>query len=546
MVTEIVVGILAFAGGTTFGALVRQPEINKLKEQVRCLENELSNMHNTVENLAVDIELIRLIQLVKDNPELTDLANKKINGSSPTDFGVLVYSYTVKEYLELKAKYLLEKKDLTNEEVTFIDCFTLFNQNRIDADKQLEIKKFLKDYICEKYAEELSKKMFPNVSGVMKQVDGKLASYKEVEAEKAAKIKYDKVVSDLEKLFLIDSNQTRLMYSVQLRMIQYDIDKSPDKNDKDKQAIQHKISWRDAWKKSILDSVCEDKNRLTYFIKDDDILYQEWNKCVISSKDYNWIYLVGLECALFKPYTKLSKEDKNLWKGLKLKYNYLEDVFCKRQHKINADDIKKYRSSYKKNISRLEKNAEKAIIAATTIAVVSIATGGVASALAPEIAVAIVGDSLALSGAALTNASLALIGGGSLAVGGMGMAGGTAIITGGGVLVGALSTGMSATAASLISVNGLGIQSSALLLTFCDIYLKHQSYFDITVKHIIDALNENIKNCEVIAEDINKQDEKDKEDKKMLKQIKNNVKYIKRCVSILESEKTKFQKRIDK
>lgn len=364
------------------------------------------------------------------------------------------------------------------------------------------------------------------------------------EKEKQEKIKYNKVISDLEKLFLIDSEQTRIMYSIQLRMIQYDIDNSPLKTDKDYQVQQRKIAWRDQWKQEILNNVCADKYRTAYFIKDDDFLYSELNKCLIRCKSYNWIYLVALECTLFKPYSKFSKNDKNIWKGLKVKSDYLCDVFCKKQHKVSNDDIKIYRSTYKKNLSKLDKNFEKAIITATTIAIASLATGGAASVLAPEIAVAIVGDSLLLSGAALTNASLALIGGGSLAVGGMGMAGGTAIITGGGVLVGALSSGMSATAAGILSVNGLGLHSSALLLTFCDVVLKKQKNFDIVAKHIIDALKENVENCEKIKNEIKTQKEKDKEDKEILKQINENLKYINRCISILEKEKDKFTKKL--
>lgn len=544
MVTEIVVGILAFAGGATFGALVRQPEINKLKEQVKTLEIELSNMHDTVEDLVNDIELIRLAQDIKDNNELFEAAKRKMEGASETDLGTLIYSYAFKEYLEIKVKFLIERKDISEEESIFLDSYTLFMQSRVEPDKQLDIKKFLKEYITDKYNDEISSKEFPDLRSIVATLDCKLEEYKKAEEEKQEKIKYNKVISDLEKLFLIDSEQTRIMYSIQLRMIQYDIDNSPLKTDNDYQVQQHKIAWRDQWKQEILNNVCDDKYRTAYFIKDDDFLYSELNKCLIRCKSYNWIYLVALECALFKPYSKFSKNDKNIWKGLKVKSDYLCDVFCKKQHKVSNDDIKIYRSTYKKNLSKLDKNFEKAIITATTIAIASLATGGAASVLAPEIAVAIVGESFLLSGAALTNASLALIGGGSLAVGGMGMAGGTAIITGGGVLVGALSSGMSATAACILSVNGLGIHSSALLLTFCDVVLKKQKNFDIVAKHIIDALKENVENCEKIKNEIKTQKEKDKEDKEILKQINENLKYINRCISILEKEKDKFTKKL--
>ena len=54
------------------------------------------------------------------------------------------------------------------------------------------------------------------------------------------------------------------------------------------------------------------------------------------------------------------------------------------------------------------------------------------------LAAALGANTAALSGAALTSASLAFLGGGALAAGGAGMAGGTMLIVGGGALLGAV------------------------------------------------------------------------------------------------------------
>lgn len=90
-----------------------------------------------------------------------------------------------------------------------------------------------------------------------------------------------------------------------------------------------------------------------------------------------------------------------------------------------------------------------------SIAVLTVATGGVSFAAAPFIATTLgsagilgaasTGTAIStLSGAASTSASLAALGGGSIASGGFGMAGGTAVVTGTGALGGA-ATGASVT-----------------------------------------------------------------------------------------------------
>ncbi len=85
-----------------------------------------------------------------------------------------------------------------------------------------------------------------------------------------------------------------------------------------------------------------------------------------------------------------------------------------------------------------------------TLAVVAttVATGGVALAIAPAIgaAVSTVGFGVAggtLSGAAASSAGLAALGGGSLVAGGTGMAGGTAIVTVMGAGTGAITSSSS-------------------------------------------------------------------------------------------------------
>ena len=101
-----------------------------------------------------------------------------------------------------------------------------------------------------------------------------------------------------------------------------------------------------------------------------------------------------------------------------------------------------------------------------------------AGALAPEIAVALVGSQFAgLNGAALTSACLAYFGGGAVAMGGLGMAGGTAAIVGGGALLGAgvgVAAGGATTAISILGKKGTIMQSAKLMVSFREIFLNDE------------------------------------------------------------------------
>ena len=99
--------------------------------------------------------------------------------------------------------------------------------------------------------------------------------------------------------------------------------------------------------------------------------------------------------------------------------------------------IKRLRKCYDKFIRELNEVLKNALSAVGVAAVITIATVAVAGALAPAIAVALVGSNFAgLGGAALTSACLAYLGGGAIAAGGAGMAGGLVAIVGGGAVWG--------------------------------------------------------------------------------------------------------------
>ena len=158
-------------------------------------------------------------------------------------------------------------------------------------------------------------------------------------------------------------------------------------------------------------------------------------------------------------------------------------------------------------------------------ATITLITGGLGWIFAPQIAIALAGESVAgLSGAALTSASLAFVGGGSLAAGGLGMAGGTAILTGGGALIGLASSSATTIATVLNSDSSINIlDECSKLLTFCKLILADKLKDYDSIKTIKENIDETIRKIESFNAD--------KEKKKV---IKTNIKYLRRCNKALE------------
>ncbi len=157
---------------------------------------------------------------------------------------------------------------------------------------------------------------------------------------------------------------------------------------------------------------------------------------------------VILEVHLFNAYYPLSDDKSEMKKLRKLTMSksivYLEKT-VKYHGVIETDYVRRVERCYKKSINRIKGTAKKVVIASVSTIAVTAATFGVASIMAPQIAIGMYGSNFAgLYGMALQNACLAFAGGGSLAIGGTGVAGGTLVIAGGGALLGLACGGTSA------------------------------------------------------------------------------------------------------
>lgn len=280
-----------------------------------------------------------------------------------------------------------------------------------------------------------------------------------VHKSKVVEIKKHKNIplENLERCFTMNKIETRILYSLELQMIEEDIQRT-----KENKEQQLKNEWKKKWIEVTEQSLQQNK----VFEKDPVKTYAAINTYASNQENLLWLYNIAVELSMFKPYFKLEEKDKKL----KLSYTkYVEEVFCKSQRYISYKEIQKIQKSYKDYYNYLENNTLKAIGVAGGAIAVAATTGGLALVFAPQIAVAIFGGAFpTLHGAALVSASLAAAGGGSLAAGGFGMAGGAVLIAGGGAVLG---LGTSGTALSLMMAPKFVQNDYAKLLAKCDCVL---------------------------------------------------------------------------
>ena len=267
-------------------------------------------------------------------------------------------------------------------------------------------------------------------------------------------------LESLERCFTMNKIETRILYSLQLQMIEEDIQRT--KENKEQQL-------KDEWKKKWIEVTEQSLQQNKVFETDPLKTYAAINTYASSQENLLWLYNIAIELSMFKPYFKLEEKSKKL----KLSYTkYVEDVFCSSQNYISYKEIQKIQKSYKDYYNYLENNTLKVVGVAGGAIAVAAATGGLAFVFAPQIAVAMFGGAFpTLHGAALVSASLAAAGGGSLAAGGFGMAGGAVLIAGGGAVLG---LGTSGTALSLMMVPKFVQNDYAKLLAKCDCVLLKQ------------------------------------------------------------------------
>ena len=322
-------------------------------------------------------------------------------------------------------------------------------------------------------------------------------------------------------ILTLDAIQAQALYSLEYCYILRDLEHTEKPSDK-----ESKKKWLISWKTQILHGagLTED-----FFISDEEILYKGIRELFSEKSSWREFYLLALEMALFQPYHPLGIEDDKEFKRLKPAYDYVAEEFVRGQNIIIQKEIDSIKKQFNRYEGLISGNTRNKAIGFGAAAVVTVATGGVALAFAPQIAIALAGEAvLGLHGAALTSASLAFVGGGSLAAGGLGMAGGTAIITGGGALLGLASSGTASIAAILSSTSKeYWTRQGAKLLTYCSAILNERMDERTAVQKLYSRVSRTANEAEQTLEDL--KNEKNDLDDELIKKMYEYVKCIKRC-----------------
>ncbi|GEN50525.1 hypothetical protein [Alkalibacterium pelagium] len=319
--------------------------------------------------------------------------------------------------------------------------------------------------------------------------------------EKTDDTLYKKISADMtNEKFGLTAEHTEILYNLQYYKIRNDIrqTRTPFKT-QDVKVLKHE--WLKEWKNYITEgfsSFLQDKEAEMHWYTERELL----SAIELNEPNKIWFRLVLLEAMMFEPYFPMSVEKNKKgsdiptrkYKLLKKKGNgynestgddYLDSFFSEVYYP--EDYIRRLRKSYNSVIRELNEVLKTLIKSLSITAVITILSVATAGALAPSIAVALVGSNFAgLNGAALTAASLAYLGGGAVAAGGAGMAGGTIAVVGGGAVLGlGIGAGIGGTvgAAGLLDKRHTIIQSAKLLVSVREIFLtdEHDTEYSNTV-----------------------------------------------------------------
>lgn len=346
---------------------------------------------------------------------------------------------------------------------------------------------------------------------IKEDIDQLVHKSKVVEIKKHKDIPLD----SLERCFTMNKIETRILYSLELQMIEEDIQRTKDNKE---QLLKNK--WKEKWIEVTEQSLQQNK----VFEKDPLKTYAAINTYASNQENLLWLYNIAVELSMFKPYFKLEEKDKKL----KLSYTkYVEEVFCNVQNYISYKEIQKIQKSYKDYYNYLENNTLKVVGVAGGAIAVAAATGGLAFVFAPQIAVAIFGGAFpTLHGAALVSASLAAAGGGSLAAGGFGMAGGAVLIAGGGAVLG---LGTSGTALSLMMAPKFVQNDYAKLLAKCDCVLLKRLDMEDEVVALQQKLESDLNEYKLQLKVLEGLDNPNEECKQNIKALKKSITYTERA-----------------
>jgi len=349
----------------------------------------------------------------------------------------------------------------------------------------------------------------------------------------------DNVIS----ILALDQGQTEWMLSLKRMKIQADIN---EEKDHQKQAL--KRAWRDQWASVEAASFRESFSTGCTWTLDTATLMDLSKRLMADCSSKVWYYLAVMEAELFEPYYPLygeedadAKEKNKQFKGLKFKQKDYIKTFLTKDGQIPESFVDRVKKCYKDAVAHMSGRYSKIAIGTLTALLASAAVAATAGAMAPSIAVALVGSNFAgFHGAALTSACLALLGGGSIAAGGAGVAGGVVTIVGGGALLGLAvggTTSATVTALALATPQAALSMAAKLEVTVREVLLNAQND-TAAAQQVLTKYKEELNRLKHSVVDL---EEHNNENKQQIKALKATIGYLTRSAKSLEKFTSSYE-----
>lgn len=161
MFVELLVPLAVGAGAFIMGALFRQPEINRLKRQVKKLQDEIERLTQIIETQSQQIRALK--RDYKSLRAYQYLEKERIRSKTR---GALIHQYAYKEYISLCCR-LAAKESISESERLFFNTYENLLHGIETEEKAIEV---LKNYIATKYKKEINSFIEVKADEVLKTV----------------------------------------------------------------------------------------------------------------------------------------------------------------------------------------------------------------------------------------------------------------------------------------------------------------------------------------------------------------------------------------
>lgn len=156
-------GILGAGAGLVAGVLIRQPEINKLKKQVKSLQRQVGALQEAVKAqneeiaaLLLKLKSLKIYQVVKKHEVKNEIRE------------ALLVQYASKDYLQLVLECARGAYQMDKEDIRFYNAY-----NKLLAEKKLSQKEqsCIDEYVQEHHQAELSSLQECDIQPVLDEIE---------------------------------------------------------------------------------------------------------------------------------------------------------------------------------------------------------------------------------------------------------------------------------------------------------------------------------------------------------------------------------------